>query len=57
MLQLVCTTVTLWTTIGSLSEFQWNPIPQLSAVLLPQQGFDVAMDQHGDIDLDPSRPL
>ena len=29
----------------------------LGSVLLPQQGFDVTMDQHGDIGLDPSSPL
>lgn len=29
----------------------------LMGVLLPQQGFDVAMDQHGDIGLDAGRPL
>jgi hypothetical protein len=29
----------------------------LGSVLLPQQGLDVPMDQHGDIGLDPRSPL
>jgi hypothetical protein len=32
-------------------------LPPLMAELLQQQFFDVAMDQHGDIGLDPRRPF
>jgi hypothetical protein len=41
-------------------ESRWwirNQAAHLSAVVLPQQGFDLAMRQHGDIGLDSSRAL